>query len=65
MSEKEKLTNRETFVVAAIRYYEMGLVVEWVETYGFCVFKKTNYSCLNEKCKLKVGSELKNTIFLF
>jgi hypothetical protein len=34
------------------------------ETYGFCGFKKTNYSCFNEKCKLKVGSELKNTIFL-
>jgi len=30
LSEKEKLTNRETFVVTAIRYYEMGLGVEWV-----------------------------------
>jgi hypothetical protein len=66
MSEKEKLTNRETFVVTAIRYYEMSLAVEWVmRRHGFCVFKKTNYSCFNEKCKLKVGSELKNTIFLF
>lgn len=38
LSEKEKLTNRETFAVTAIRHYEMGLVVEWVMRRRHMVF---------------------------
>jgi len=61
LSEKEKLTNRETFVVTAIRYYEMGLVVEWVmrRRHDFCVFKRQITAALMKSANSKWGQSWK------